>query len=140
MKNIELFDLYCAKIFSELYSNFPVCIDINTQEFSTLESHSFEIKEKDCELIFSETMLWLKNNALISFTNPPNSRPVRAFAYGDFGCVNLTLKGINILRSRASVGLNMDDTVGASIYKHSKKGAYDIAAGVLTAALSSLVS
>ena len=91
MRNIDLFNIYTAKIFNYLYDDFPIAKDIDICKFIEIEVDPLELNTpKECE-IFEHTMYFLKEEGFIDYKK------------GDFNGflqVRLTLKGLSILKKR----------------------------------------
>ena len=91
MKNIELFNLYVAKIFDYLYDDFPIAKDIDICEFIGVEVDPFELQlPKECK-IFEHTMYFLKEEGFIDYKRGDTN---------GFFQVRLTLKGLSILKKK----------------------------------------
>ena len=143
MDNIKLFDLYSSFIFSELYKNFPKCINFEDIDkiVLSLEKDNKEIQRitenmelEERNIIFSETLLWLTNNGFIDFAKayPDTKRPILAMPYQYFMCVSLTIKGLNLLNSPKPKSLNKTKKLGEEIYEKIKQGSFIEAGKILT--------
>lgn len=97
MKNIELFDEYVAKIFGDLYENFPIPIAVNackisgyedTDEYGTpVDSEGVAVKDFE---VCKATIDWLIEAGYLRAKNGNQ--------YGYSQCV-LTAKGLEVLKS-----------------------------------------
>jgi hypothetical protein len=140
--NQQLFDNYCALIFDKLYQGFPVCQNFNTAEFTYQHQISSpnKISDTTAQLVFSETMTWLNQNGLISWTTPERVRPQNSFTHNYFNCVSLTTRGISILKHPASTELKLNDKVlGDKISELTSQGAVNVASGLLVNAIDKYI-
>ncbi len=60
MKNVELFQLFAAKAFADLYESFPVSTTIQPQELAKAVAHG-DITERDARIVAEHTLKWLCN-------------------------------------------------------------------------------
>jgi len=132
-ENIKLFDTYSSYIFEKLYKEFPICVD-----FKPLE----EVKIIDDEIIqntilidldlaqkakiFGASIMWLERNGFIAvkMTEPNNKNPIKPMIYSNIFCVELTIKGLNLLTSPAPKALNKHKKLGDEIVEKVKQGAF----------------
>ena len=126
MNNIKLFDTYASYIFEKLYKNFPLCVDFNPRvEVKNLNIDN-EIDDEEKAKIFSASMMWLERNGFISvkMTEPSNKNPIKPMIYSNIFCVELTIKGLNLLTSPAPKTLNKHKKLGEEIVEKVKQGAF----------------
>jgi len=72
MKNIELFNVYVAKIFDKLYSEFPLGVDIEVCKFIDKEINPFNLETpKECEIL-EHTFYFLKDEGFIAYKEGNN--------------------------------------------------------------------
>ena len=119
-ENIKIFDTFSTSIFQKLYKNFPLCIVIVPSD-EIKEFKEFKTSCDDLEIIFSESMYWLQSNDFIKFSYP-KERVETPVAISEFNCVELTLKGLNILKSPTPQTLHNKRTLGEDILDKFKKG------------------
>lgn len=116
MDNRKLFNEFSAKLFAELYENFPIGTDFKIEDFS-------ELNTKENSEIFFSTIRFYINEGFI--------RCEKQF-YGGFSSIVLTSKGFSILNATPPEIFSLKSNIGAEL-----KTA--IAAGK-TAVISTLVS
>jgi len=134
MQNIKAFDTCTTYIFKELYSSFPICMDVDT--YDALKDDfigRIDMEQKQKELIFSETMYWLSETGFIRFLQPQNRHKTRQ-SHPLFLCTVLTEKGLSLLKSKPQ---SIDDktSVGEEIVKAFKDGIGSKAAELATNAI-----
>lgn len=88
MKNMELLDLYTARILALLYETFPERVSLSLQYITQMELNQEEPLPKQAQ-IARETVLWLKENGFITFDEDE---------FYTFTKARLTEKGLTILR------------------------------------------
>ena len=103
MRNVELFELYVAKIFDLLYDEFPIAKDIDVCKLVEKEIDPFELKlPKECEIV-EHTFYFLKQEGYL------------CYEYGDvngFYGVRLTSKALAVLQKKPkSLKTNLIDTI-----------------------------
>ncbi len=141
MDNILLFDLFSGIVFEKLYKNFPKCVHIETEkilkEFANElnEFKNFDFNEQG--IIFSETLYWLKNNNFIRFKET-HKRVEPLFVY-DFFCVELTIKGLNLLKSPLPEIVNKK-SLGDEIVENFKKGFFKEAGKIAAGAIVKIIT
>ena len=57
MKNVELFQLFAAKAFADLYESFPVVATISPRELAKAGNH--DLSERDASIVAEHTLKWL---------------------------------------------------------------------------------
>lgn len=89
MDNIILFNQYCGKILSMLYSEFPLKVDLKASDFThkTIDAEALT-NPKENELFFA-TIDFLRQENLIVFAKNDNLEYIHQ--------CSLTLKGLNLL-------------------------------------------
>jgi len=89
MKNIELFNVYVAKIFDRLYEEFPLGVDIEICKFVDKEIDPFSLEvPKECEIL-EHTFYFLRDEGFIRFKEGNNHY---------FLGVTLTSKALTLLK------------------------------------------
>ena len=134
MNNIEAFDICTTYIFKELYSSFPVCMDLDI--YNTLKDDfvkKINMEEEQKELIFSETMYWLSETGFIRFMQPQKRHKTRQ-SHPLFLCAVLTEKGLSLLKSKPQ-SVEDKTSVGEEIVKAFKDGIGSKAAELATNAI-----
>ena len=131
-KNIEMFDIFASYIFEKTYKEFPKCINIEIQKELKilLDELDASLSFDEKSIIFTESVLWLSNNGFIRYAHPNIKRPIQPVAIESFMCVELTLKGLNLLKSPIPQTLTQK-TVGNEIIEKFKEGSIS-EAGKLT--------
>jgi|GEM_PF-2090538 len=122
-KSIETFDILTGYLFSQLYENFPICQEIKAKSFLA----KCELEFRDNELIFSETLFWLRDNGFIAFRSPKEktiSKLDGTIPYPIFSCVELTIKGLNALKKFPN-SINSNKSIGEEIIEAIKDGTKD---------------
>ena len=142
--NVKIFDIFSGFIFDKLYSNFPKCIEIVVDEDvhkARAKDNSLKVicenfSQSEMNIIFSETMLWLTNNGFIRFktSQPDRKRPAYPMEYTAFYWVELTINGLNLLKSPPPKTLSQT-SVGDEIVASVKNGAYSEAGKIVTSAI-----
>lgn len=118
--NIKTFDKFVGYISAELYTAFPVCIKINVCEF--LKKIKCEGEEE--ELIFSETMFWLRGAGFLSFVSPDEKEifPMEGVVASlQFSCVVLSAKGLEILK-KTPKSVESKESIGEMVKNAIKEG------------------
>ncbi|MEM4958769.1 MAG: hypothetical protein QXX12_02720 [Nanopusillaceae archaeon] len=93
MKNMELFDLYAAKVFATLYETFPERTNLYLSQITKTDIDPEEPLSKEAQ-IARETILWLKENNYLTF---------RSDEFFLFTEVRLTEKGLSLLKRPESL-------------------------------------
>lgn len=86
LKNIDFFNLYVGRIFAKLLSEFPLEINLSSQDIEP-ECDMYSKQEQ----MVKSTIKWLKNAGYITYDINPN--------LGGFLNVILTAKGLELLNS-----------------------------------------
>lgn len=133
MKNIDVFDLYVAAIFSELYEEFPVpttldFMDIPTNEVFKDDDVHDELVSKI--FIYRHTIVWLLASGYIQAENVNEQR-----AYD----VTLSAKGLGLMKLPSSLE-GPKESFGESVTKALKSGARNIAISQINMALTRGIS
>ena len=72
MKNIELFNVYVAKIFDKLYNEFPLGVDIEVCKFIDKDIDPFSLEvPKECKIL-EYTFYFLRDEGFIRFKEGNN--------------------------------------------------------------------
>lgn len=133
MDNIKLFDTYSSYIFEKLYKNFPICVDFKPKEEikiidEEIIQHTMliDLDEEQKAKIFGASIMWLERNGFIAvkLTEPNNKNPIHPIIYFNIFCVELTIKGLNLLTSPAPKTLNKTKKLGDEIVEKIKQGAF----------------
>lgn len=105
MKNIEMFDIYTAKVLAKLYKNFPLKIDIDVCDMLGLiiDQENMQVP-KECDIL-NDTIAWLQESGFIYFEG--------SHVYG-FSRVVLSAKGLEVLKSTPS-SITPRDGIGESL-------------------------
>ncbi len=142
--NIKLFDIYCSYLFDKLYRSFPKCITINdlNKEIEQIDEtyseefkkHNLNISQTEKNIIFSETMLWLESNKIVTYVDsyPKAKRPIEPMEFSYFMCISLTLKGLNLLTSPKPKSINKHKKLGEEIIEKVKGGSLVEAGRMIT--------
>lgn len=89
MDNITLFNQYCGKILSMLYSEFPLKVDLKASDFTHKAIDAETLTDpKENELFFA-TIDFLRQENLIVFAKKDNLEYIHQ--------CSLTIKGLNLL-------------------------------------------
>jgi len=134
MQNITFFDACCSYVFDKLYKNFPLCVDfkpeedieIIIEEIVKYPERVIELDDEKKKKIFSTTILWLERNGFVRVhsTEPSNKNPIIPLVYRNIFCVELTIKGLNLLTSPIPKSLNKRKKLGDEIVEKVKQGAF----------------
>lgn len=123
LKNIDIFDIFTGYVLGELYESFPICIEINLQDFIK-KTDGIDNTEKN-QLILSETLFWLQDNNFLDFPIP-NEKPLKRFdgalAYPQFSCVVLTAKGLEVLKKVPKSLNDKEKGMGEHLMEAAKTG------------------
>jgi len=116
--NVERFDRLTGGVFGKLYQSFPVPIELNINDFTSLITPLKETYEEDQTLNASEffysTLSWLKDSGYITYLNNALDNT------SCYGCV-LTAKGLEVLKA---VPKSVDgDSLGGQLADAVKEGA-----------------
>jgi len=136
--NIKLFDMFAGYAFEKMYKSFPLCVEFKPQEDIATITPKKEISEHDM-IVFGSTLLWLEHNGFIHIQSsfPDNRNPVSPLVYHEFYCVELTLKGLNLLTSHIPKTLEKK-SVGDELITKVKSGMYTEAGKLATKAMFEL--
>lgn len=141
MDNIKAFDTYASYIFDKLYKHFPICANFEPKEEISEIEVSPNLKEIERIKLFSATLVWLEKNGFISITSSiPKDRTTAVVEYYSFFCVELTVKGLNLLTSPTPKAINKTKRLGEEIVEKVKKGAYTEAGREIVEAMLDLIS
>ena len=134
-KNIKLFDMFAGYAFEKMYKSFPLCVEFKPQEDIKTIKHTEDVSEYD-NIVFGSTLLWLERNDFIHIQSsfPDNRDPVTPLVYHEFFCVELTLKGLNLLSSPIPKTLDKN-SVGDELITKVKSGMYTEAGKLATKAM-----
>jgi hypothetical protein len=130
MKNIDRFNLLTGLIFARLYETFPVSsslfVEDLTKDYEAATGRKFVIDSKELQLLFSETMFWLRDGDYIAFSIPAK-RERDSFGAPwvneeGFGLITLSVKGLETLRKKPK-SLNIRLSLGEQIANAVKVGA-----------------
>jgi len=136
MKNIELFDAYAGYALERMYQKFPLCVDfIPKEEIARIDGESGDDTERRT-LVFCATLLWLERNGFlrIALSEPTNRNAVVPMVYHQFICVELTIDGLNLLRSPTPKSISKK-SVGDDIIDKVKSGLFTEAGRIATRAM-----
>jgi len=122
--NIVIFDLMAASLFQTLYEAFPKCETVIPERIVKelgKDLDRFEISFDEKTTILSETLFWLGANGFISFAYP-KERPEIPTSITQFDCVELTLKGLSLMKSPLPRTVATGRTTGDEIIDKFKSG------------------
>jgi hypothetical protein len=137
MDNIGRFNLVAGIIFARLYKMFPLR-GVMLAEYLQQDCERLNLEcgfaKRELVRLFSDTMLWLRDNGYISFSDPPkiNER-------GIFSNVVLTAKGLEALK-KSPESIDTGETIGEAISKAIKDNVADRIAKLVTFALGASAS
>ncbi len=141
MDNIKAFDAYASYIFNKLYQNFPICANFEPKEEIGDVDVSPQLGDVERIRLFSATLIWLEKNGFVRVTSTiPKERSTAVAEYYSFFCVELTIKGLNLLTSPTPKSINKAKRLGEEIVEKVKKGAYTEAGREIVEAMLDLIS
>ena len=99
MDNRKLFNEFSAKLFAELYENFPIGTDFKIEDFPELNT------KENSEIFFSTVRFYIDEGFI---------RCEKQF-YGGFSSIVLTSKGFSILNATPPENFSLKSNIGAEL-------------------------